>query len=43
MRAMVTEGHGGMEKMVFHEDWPMPQADAGQVCVRVGACLSSGF
>lgn len=38
MRAMVTEGHGGMEKMVFHEDWPMPQAGAGQVCVRVAAC-----
>ena len=38
MRAMVTMGHGGLEQMVLHEDWPTPQPGADEVLVRVGAC-----
>ena len=35
---MVTMGHGGLEQMVLHEDWPTPQPGADDVLVRVGAC-----
>ena len=38
MRAMVTMGHGGMDQMVYHADWPAPQLKDGEVLVRVGAC-----
>ncbi len=38
MRAMVLTGHGGLDKLVFHDDWPMPQPGAGEVLVKVGAC-----
>ena len=38
MRAMVTEGHGGLDKVVLHEDWPRPDPSAGEVLIRVGAC-----
>ena len=38
MRAMVLEGHGGPEKLVYHENWRKPSAAAGEALVRVGAC-----
>ncbi len=38
MRAMVTMGHGGLDQMVFHKDWPTPQPGPDDVLVRVGAC-----
>ncbi|MEM7544066.1 MAG: alcohol dehydrogenase family protein [Pseudomonadota bacterium] len=38
MRAMVTMGHGDMDQMVWHEDWPRPDPASGEVLVRVGAC-----
>ena len=38
MRAMVTMGHGDMDQMVFHTEWPRPEPAAGEVLVRVGAC-----
>ena len=38
MRAMVTMGHGGLDQMVFHENWPTPQPGPDDVLVRVGAC-----
>jgi len=38
MRAMVTMGHGDMDQMVFHKDWPRPDPAPGEVLVRVGAC-----
>ena len=38
MKAMVTMGHGDFDKLVWHEDWPVPRASAGEVLVRVGAC-----
>jgi NADPH:quinone reductase-like Zn-dependent oxidoreductase len=38
MRAMVTTGHGGLDKLEFHDAWPVPQAGPGAVLIRVGAC-----
>jgi len=38
MRAMVLTGHGGLDKLVYHEDWPRPEPGSGQVLVKVGAC-----
>ena len=38
MRAMVTMGHGGMDQMVLHTDWPVPVPAAGEVLVKVKAC-----
>ncbi|MGR3493500.1 MAG: alcohol dehydrogenase family protein [Shimia sp.] len=38
MNAMVTMGHGGLDQMVWHTDWPTPQPAQGEVLIRVGAC-----
>lgn len=38
MRAMVTMGHGDLDKIVLHKDWPRPDPGPGEVLVRVGAC-----
>lgn len=38
MKAMVTMGHGGLDQMVLHTDWPRPDPAAGEVLIRVGAC-----
>ena len=38
MQAMVTMGHGGLDKLVWHEEWPRPDPAAGEVLIRVLAC-----
>mgnify|MGYP001791975332 FL=1 len=38
MKAIVLEGHGGLDKLVWHENWPTPKPGAGEVLIRVGAC-----
>ncbi|MDV7145046.1 alcohol dehydrogenase family protein [Tropicimonas sp. TH_r6] len=38
MQAMVLTGHGGIEMLEWHEDWPVPTPGPGQALVRVGAC-----
>lgn len=38
MRAMILEGHGGMDKLVYREDFPDPRPGPGEVVVRVKAC-----
>ena len=38
MRAVVLAGHGGLDKLEYHEDWPTPTPAAGEVLVQVGAC-----
>ena len=38
MKAMVLTGHGGLDKLVWHENWPAPAPAAGEVLVRVKAC-----
>lgn len=38
MRAFVLTGHGDMDKLVYHEDWPVPVPVPGEVLIRVHAC-----
>ncbi|MEO0328484.1 MAG: alcohol dehydrogenase family protein [Pseudomonadota bacterium] len=38
MKAMVLTGHGGLDKLEYHEDWPVPVAGPGEVLVKVLAC-----
>lgn len=38
MRAVVLTGHGDLEKLEYHENWPKPTAAAGEALIRVGAC-----
>ncbi|MEQ9695559.1 alcohol dehydrogenase family protein [Shimia sp. SDUM112013] len=38
MTAMVTMGHGDLDQMVLHTDWPRPEPGPDDVLIRVGAC-----
>lgn len=38
MKAFVLTGHGDMDKLVYHTDWPVPVAGSGEVLVKVHAC-----
>src|SRR6056300_1518866 len=38
MTAMVTMGHGDLDQLVLHTDWPRPVPAAGEVLIRVKAC-----
>ncbi len=38
MRAFVLMGHGDLDKLVYHEDWPVPQPTASQALIKVTAC-----
>ena len=38
MRAVVLFGHGGFDMLKYREDWPRPEARAGEVLIRVHAC-----
>ncbi len=38
MKAMVTMGHGNLDQIVLHEDWPRPEPAAGEVLICVAAC-----
>lgn len=38
MKAMVTMGHGDLDQMVLHRDWPRQDPATNEVLVRVGAC-----
>ncbi len=38
MRAFVLTGHGDLDKLVFHDDWPVPQPQAGELLIQVRAC-----
>lgn len=38
MRAVVLKGHGGMDMLQHHDDWPVPQPGPGEVLIKVGAC-----
>jgi NADPH:quinone reductase-like Zn-dependent oxidoreductase len=38
MKAMVTMGHGDLDQMVLHHDWPCPVPAADEVLIRVRAC-----
>jgi hypothetical protein len=34
MRAMVTMGHGDLDRIVLHTDWPRPDPAPGEVLIR---------
>ena len=38
MRAFVLTGHGDMDRLEYHQDWPTPQPGPGEVLIKVGAC-----
>ena len=38
MHAIVLTGHGGLDKLVFHNNWPTPVPKVDDVLIRVGAC-----
>ncbi len=38
MQAVVLTGHGGLEKLQWREDWPVPHAGQGDVLLKVLAC-----
>ncbi|MFK7879047.1 alcohol dehydrogenase family protein [Roseobacter sp.] len=38
MRAYVLTGHGGLEVLEYHTDWPVPVPGPLEVLVKVGAC-----
>jgi len=38
MRAFVLTDHGDMDKLVFRDDWPVPQPEQGEVLIKVHAC-----
>ena len=38
MKAMVLTGHGDMNRLEWHENWPVPRPGKGEVLIRVKAC-----
>ena len=38
MKAVVLTGHGGLDKLIFHRDWPKPAVRSNEVRIRVQAC-----
>ena len=38
MKAVALVGHGGLDKLVWREDYPTPVPEGGEVVIRVGAC-----
>ena len=38
MAAVLLTGHGGLDKLVFRQDVPVPKPAAGEVLIRVTAC-----
>ena len=38
MRAFVLTGHGDLDRLEFHDAWPVPPVTTGMVLVRVLAC-----
>ncbi|MCY4101355.1 MAG: alcohol dehydrogenase catalytic domain-containing protein, partial [Rhodobacteraceae bacterium] len=38
MRGMLLTGHGGMDKLEWREDIPVPTLSEGEVLIKVGAC-----
>lgn len=41
MCAMVLTGHGGIDRLEWHRDWPVPRPGPGEVLVRITACAKN--
>jgi len=37
MQAMVLEGHGGLEQLVFHDNWPTPEPNDHEAPMSIRA------
>ena len=35
MHAVILTGHGGLDKLEFHRDWPVPEPQSDEVLIRV--------
>ena len=38
MNAVVLTGHGDLDKLEFHKDWPVPKIESDHVLIKVSAC-----
>jgi len=38
MRAVILKGHGGLDQLVYHDDWPTPEPKSDEVLIKIGAC-----
>ncbi len=38
MKAIVLVGHGGLDQLEYHTDWPTPKPGPGEVLIKVAAC-----
>ena len=38
MQAMVLTGHGDLDKLEYHSDWPTPTPGPEEVLIKVHAC-----
>ena len=38
MQAFVLEGHGGLDKLAWHDNWPVPHPADTEVLIKVEAC-----
>ena len=38
MKAVVLAGHGDLDQLVYHEDWPVPVPGDDDVLIKVHAC-----
>jgi NADPH:quinone reductase-like Zn-dependent oxidoreductase len=38
MQAMVLVGHGDMDQLIWHEDWPVPVPGHNEVLIKILAC-----
>lgn len=38
MKAVVLTGHGGLDQLVYQEDWPTPTPKENEVLIKVAAC-----
>ena len=41
MSAMILTGHGGIDRLKWRQDWPVPRPGPGEVLVRITACAKN--
>ncbi|MBI1386724.1 MAG: zinc-binding dehydrogenase [Rhizobiales bacterium] len=38
MRTVILTGHGGLDRLEYRDDWPVPRPGPGEVLIRIAAC-----